>query len=265
MCRAVFSREIKEMVPRGRKGGPKPDMRPVSAAGDAATPAVSRESGDSRETETALPAPKFRRRAEARPDEVLDAALALFTEKGFAAARVDEIAKRAGISKGAVYLYFPSKEALFEAIIHRALGPIAEEALEQIASLPGNPRLIISSVLRVLALRLGAAQALAIPRLVIHEAPVFPEIAILYRRAVLDRVIPALTALIRRGVAEGHFRQIDPELTVRSVIGPVLMHMVLAEIFSITPADGLALDRLIENHIAILFDGLSLAGEGQNG
>jgi AcrR family transcriptional regulator len=252
------------MVERGRNRGQDGTAgQPVD--GSRSHSGVSRESPDSRETDASQRGPKFRRRAEARPDEVLDAALALFTEKGFAQTRVDDIAKRAGISKGAVYLYFSSKEALVEGIVQRALGPIAEEALERLATLPGDPRLVISSVLRVLGQRLTSAHALAIPRLVIREAPSFPEIANLYRRAVLDRVVPALTALIRRGIAEGHFRQIDPELTVRSVIGPVLMHMVLAEVFGLVPADGLALDRLIENHIAILFDGLSLKGEGRHG
>lgn len=77
-------------------------------------------------------APKFRRRAEARPDEVLDAALALFVEKGFAATKVEDVATRAGLSKGAVYLYFASKDALLEAIVRRAIAPIATVTFEQL-------------------------------------------------------------------------------------------------------------------------------------
>src|SRR5687767_9635670 len=73
--------------------------------------------------------PKFRRRAEARPDEVLDAALDLFIEKGFAVTRVEDIARRAGLSKGAVYLYFDSKEKILEGLVRRAIIPIAEHAL----------------------------------------------------------------------------------------------------------------------------------------
>src|SRR3954454_14647606 len=84
--------------------------------------------------------PKFRRRAEARPDEVLDAALDLFIEKGFAAARVEDIAKRAGLSKGAVYLYFPSKEAIMEGLVQRAVVPITETAAVAIGQFHGNPR-----------------------------------------------------------------------------------------------------------------------------
>ena len=98
--------------------------------------------------------PKFRRRAEARPDEVLDAALALFVEKGFAATRVEDIATRAGLSKGAVYLYFPSKEAILEGLVRRAVSPIADNALAFLDNYAGDPRLVISTVLKMVAGRL---------------------------------------------------------------------------------------------------------------
>ena len=90
--------------------------------------------------------PKFRRRAEARPDEVLDAALALFIEKGFAATRVEDIAIRAGLSKGAVYLYFPSKEAILEGLVKRAIVPVANNALGMLENYAGDPRPVISAV-----------------------------------------------------------------------------------------------------------------------
>ena len=91
--------------------------------------------------------PKFRRRAEARPNEVLDAALELFMEQGFAATRVEDIAKRAGISKGAVYLYFPSKEALFEGLVKRGVAPFAQNALEMVVQFQGHPRVALSAVM----------------------------------------------------------------------------------------------------------------------
>src|SRR3954467_10236430 len=99
--------------------------------------------------------PKFRRRAEARPDEVLDAALELFVEKGFAATRVEDIAARAGLSKGAVYLYFPSKEAILEGLVQRAVLPIANNALGVLESYVGDPRLVISAVMKMIAGRLS--------------------------------------------------------------------------------------------------------------
>ncbi len=201
--------------------------------------------------------PKFRRRAEARPDEVLDAALDLFIERGFATTRVEDIALRAGISKGAVYLYFPSKEAILEGLVRRAIVPIANSALAMAGKLEGDPRPIITLVMRTLAARLGQPRTLAIPRLIMREVINFPELAAMYRREVLDQVIPVVTGIIRRGIDEGYLRPVDPELTIRSLIGPIMLHVLMAEVFELTPDDGLALDRLVENHLTILFDGLS--------
>jgi AcrR family transcriptional regulator len=201
--------------------------------------------------------PKFRRRAEARPDEVLDAALALFVEKGFAATRVADIASRAGLSKGAVYLYFPSKEAILEGLVKRAVRPIADNALGFLENYAGDPRLVIGTVLKMIAGRIADPKLIAIPRLLVREIVNFPDFAQMYRREVLDRVIPAVTALIASGVREGYFRPVDPELTLRSVVGPIIAHMLMAELFGIRPANGLEIERLIDNHLTILFDGLS--------
>lgn len=201
--------------------------------------------------------PKFRRRAEARPDEVLDAALELFVERGFSNTRVDDVARRAGLSKGAVYLYFPSKEALLEGLVRRAVVPIADSALGFLDGFDGDPRMVISMVLKMLAGRLGDPKVLAVPRLIFREVPAFPELAAMYRREVLDRVIPVVERLIARGIASGHLRAVDPELTIRSIIGPMLLHVLMAEIFGLHPRDGLAFDRLVDNHLSILFDGLS--------
>jgi AcrR family transcriptional regulator len=192
---------------------------------------------------------KFRRRA--------DAALAVFVDKGFSAAKVEDIARHAGVSKGLVYLYFPSKEALLEAIVQRAVAPLAATALSDLETYKGDPRVPITGLLLRLGHLLHDPKTVAIPRLILREALNFPSIAEMYRRNVLDRVAPIVTALIRRGVEDGYFRPVDPELALRSVIGPVVAHMALALIFRITPADGLALERLIKDHLTILFDGLA--------
>jgi len=201
--------------------------------------------------------PKFRRRAEARPDEVLDAALELFMEKGFAATRVDDIARRAGLSKGAVYLYFPSKEAVLEGLVRRAIIPIADSALEALAHYEGDPRIIISMVIKMVGHRFSDPRIVAIPKVVFREVLGFPHLAEMYRVEVLDKVLPVVSGLIRRGVEQGYLRQVDPELTIRSIIGPLMLHLVMAEVFRITPEGGLHFDRMVDNHLNILFDGLS--------
>ncbi|MEQ1899319.1 MAG: TetR/AcrR family transcriptional regulator [Devosia sp.] len=201
--------------------------------------------------------PKFRRRAEARPDEVLDAALDLFIEKGFSATRVEDIAARAGLSKGAVYLYFPSKEAILEGLVKRAVVPIANSALAIAETYAGDPRTVITLALKTVAGHLAEPRLIAIPKLMMREMINFPDFAAMYRREVLDRVLPVIIGLLKRGVVEGYLRPVDPELTIRSIVGPVLLHIVLDEVFMIRPEGGLAIDRLIDNHLTILFDGLS--------
>jgi AcrR family transcriptional regulator len=201
--------------------------------------------------------PKFRRRAESRPDEVLDAALDLFIERGFANTRVEDIAARAGLSKGAVYLYFPSKEAVLEGIVRRAIAPIAESALSVASSYAGDPRTLITLVLKTVAGRLADPKLIAIPKLMMREMINFPAFAEMYRREVLERVLPVITGLLRAGIEQGFLRPVDPELTIRSIVGPIMLHILLDEVFGIHPAGGLAMDRLIDNHLTILFDGLS--------
>jgi len=196
--------------------------------------------------------PKFRRRAEARPDEVLDAALALFEAKGFAATSVEEVARGAGLSKAAVYLYFPSKQALLTALVRRAVAPVADLALEQFAGFRGDPRPPIGGMLRMMA----DPKVFVLPSLILREVAVGPQMAKVYRAEVLDRVLPALRGLIAQGVAGGHIRVVDPDLTVRSIMGPVLAHLLLAQVFGVMPEGGLQMERLIENHLGILFAGM---------
>jgi AcrR family transcriptional regulator len=207
--------------------------------------------------------PKFRRRAEARPDEVLDAALDLFIEKGFSATRVEDIARRAGLSKGAVYLYFESKEKILEGIVRRAIVPIAEHVLSFATNYEGDPRLVITMAMKMIAMKLSDPRILAIPKVIFREIMGFPELAEMYRREVLDKVLPVIIGLIRKGVDQGYLRPVDPELTVRSIAGPIILHVAINEIFGIAPKDGLAIDRLIENHLTILFDGLSAPPSGK--
>jgi len=213
------------------------------------------------ERDMAPSSPKFRRRAKARPDEVLDAALDLFMEKGFAATKVEEVAQRAGISKGTIYLYFPSKEALMEGLIKRALSPIALKAVSAIDTLNVDPRMILKMVGGIIAKNMSDPRIMAIPKLIIRESANFPELATMYRREVIDKAMPAAIRLIERQIEAGRFRRVDPELTFRTVIGPIVAHLLMAEIFDIRPEGGLQMDRLVQNHIDILFNGLSAKPE----
>ena len=199
------------------------------------------------------PSRKFRRRAEARPDEVLDAALEIFIARGFSAARVEDIARAAGLSKGAVYLYFPSKVAILEALVRLGIVPLVQNVGALASSAQGNPRLALETALRFLAVGLADPKNSAIPRLIISEAGNFPQLASMYRREVIDHGVAALKALVARGVEEGQFRPVEPDFAFRNVIGPLFLNMVMCQIFGFAQPDP---ERFAAAHIDVLLNGL---------
>lgn len=180
--------------------------------------------------------PKRRRRPEARPDEILDAALQIFAEQGFTAARVEDIARRAGLSKGAVYLYFPSKEAMLNALVEQSAGKLAQAGDRLVAlGAPKDPEAALRSLVFMLVTAMTDPDISAAPRLVLTEAQRFPDIAQYYRAHVLDIARGALKALLAAGVEQAKFRPVDGDILMRVVAGPVLAHMVLATIFDMAP------------------------------
>lgn len=200
------------------------------------------------------PAPKFRRRAEARPDEILDAALAVFTEKGFDAARVDDIAERAGLSKGAVYLYFDSKEALLRGLIEREVAPVAMR-LKTLADSGGDdPKATLRLIVSLATQLVSDARVFATPKLVLSVAPRFREIAEFYRKRVVDEAIAAIGGLHRKGVERGVFRDADSETVARLVMGPILVHAMRKHVLG--AKDKIAPLVRAEAHVDILFEGL---------
>ena len=199
---------------------------------------------------------KFERRSHARPDEMLDAALSEFIKHGFSATRVEDIALAAGVSKGSIYRYFPSKQSLMEGLVKRGVTPISEHSLAMIGGLEGNPREIIERIIQMMGQKLSEPNALSIPKLIMREAISFPQIAKLYRDEVIELAMPALIGLIKQGIAQGHFVEVDAEMAVRSIVGPILAHVLLFEVFEVGSKDELALDRLIETHLKVLFNGL---------
>lgn len=202
--------------------------------------------------------PRHRRRADKRPDEILDAALACFTKDGYAAARVEDIAEKAGISKATVYLYFESKNALITGLVRRALVPIPAQAEAAVGAFPGTVREGMQIFLTLITQRMADPKVIAIPLTVLREATVFPELAEMYRTEVIDRAVPIGIAIIQRGIDAGEFRQVDPELAVRSLIGPLLAHILLAHVFGVGKADAEGLQKLLTSHLDILLQGLEV-------
>lgn len=168
------------------------------------------------------PQHKRARRKEARPGELLAAALELFVEKGFAATRVDEVAQRAGVSKGTLFLYFPSKEELFKAVVRDSLSGRLQEWNEEMKSYPGSSAELLRHAMNLWWERIGSTKASGIPKLVMAEAGNFPELARFFHEEVVVPGNELIRAILRRGVERGEFRPLDEVYGVYSVLAPML-------------------------------------------
>ncbi|MDX2274012.1 MAG: TetR/AcrR family transcriptional regulator [Hyphomonadaceae bacterium] len=201
--------------------------------------------------------PKRPRRAEARPEEILEAALEEFNAHGFDAARVEDIASRAGISKGGVYLYFPSKLALLKALIEAKVLPIAQGAAALAEAGKENPLQALRLIGQVAAVQLADARVMAVPRLVISVSGRFPEIAEFYHAHVVRQARGALEQLIGRAMELGQMRRADVKAATRAFIGPLLFEAMWTHILKgETALDDPA--KLIESQFDILLNGLEL-------
>ncbi|MGE5150527.1 MAG: TetR/AcrR family transcriptional regulator, partial [Rhodospirillaceae bacterium] len=169
---------------------------------------------------------KQRRAPAERPAEIVEAALALFVEKGFAGTRLDDVAARAGLSKAAIYLYFEDKMALFQGVIRQAVSSnlLTVEALTRAHQGPVAD--LIPRMLDFMASRVEETPMASIAKIVISESRAFPEIGRFYLKEVIGRGVALFEGLIAKGVAQGEFRPVDPVLTVRSLVGPMLLAIV---------------------------------------
>jgi AcrR family transcriptional regulator len=164
-----------------------------------------------------------RRRKEARPQELLDAALALFVQKGFAATRAEEVAVQAGVSKGTLYLYYPSKEELLKAVIAHYLSDRIAEGAAQTAGFSGTATELLQSILIDWWTQIYESPAAGVFKLVITEVRNFPEIASFYHREVVERGHDLLGGIVRQGIAQGEFRPVDVDHAVHSLVLPLVM------------------------------------------
>jgi AcrR family transcriptional regulator len=170
--------------------------------------------------------PRWERRKDARPQELLAAALEQFVERGYAATRLEDVAKRAGVSKGTLYLYFANKEELFKAVIRDTIVATIGEA-EQDAALFEGPS---SELLRALLMRwweqVFATPIAGITKLMLAEGHNFPELVKFHNEEVVARGSALIAGVLKRGIASGEFRPVDPEVMTKVLIAPVMMLMM---------------------------------------
>lgn len=201
--------------------------------------------------------PRWARRKEERAPEILAAALACFSEKGFAATRMEDIARRAGVSKGTIYLYFESKEAVFKALAQQVVGSRVAEIGNLVENFAGTTPDLVRLVLTAIGSIVSTGDVAVLPRMVLAEAGNFPELAEHWRREVVDRGLALWEAIIRRGQARGEFRAIDPGHAARLCIAPMIIVALWRSVFARfddTPYDH---QGLIDAHIDVLLRGLA--------
>jgi len=172
-------------------------------------------------------APKWRRRPEHRPQQIIEAALEVFGECGLANARLQDIAHRAGVSKGTIYLYFPNKEELFrEMIRHTAVAAI--ESGERTIS-GGTPTEQLCAAMRGYWKFVRSPVFGTIHRLVLGELHQFPDLAKFYADEVVTRGLRLLGGIISRGVETGEFRDVDPVTAARMLVALTVMNGIWSD------------------------------------
>lgn len=200
--------------------------------------------------------PRWRRRKEDRPAEIIAAALESFAERGFAATRLDDIAVRAGVTRGTLYLYFPSKEELFKAVVRQSIVPVLARIEATIADYDGPTADLLANLILSFPDAVLGSRISAIPKLVISEARTFPEIARFYLDEVVRRGRRAITAAVRRGVARGEFRRVDLDHVFFCVMAPVLLTALWQHSLGLYDRKGLNPHALCRAHVDVLLRGL---------
>lgn len=205
-----------------------------------------------------LPAgqPKFRRRPEARPAEILAAALEVFAARGFQAARLDEVAKRAGVSKGALYLYFETKADLFRAVVTEAISPNIERVKAMASAevpLEDAARMGLGMLARTVAVDRRISRVV---KLVIAESRNHPELATIWRETVVEPGVTLISGLIAAAQARGEVRAGDPRLFAFGLMGPMVLSMVWRETFEPVGAEPIDVAALADQHLDTVLKGM---------
>ncbi len=195
--------------------------------------------------------PRFRRRKEARPQEITAAALAAFAENGYAATRVDDVARRAGVSKGLLYLYFKTKEELFKAVVRGLVVPRIDALTASVEASDLSAEEFLRGPFLDFVKTIPGSPVSVVIRLLIAEGPKHPDLVKFYWDNVVSRGLQTITGLVERGVERGEFRPSVVSELPHLIVMPVVFSMVFKLLFVQQELDS---DRLIETQIDLLLD-----------
>jgi len=165
---------------------------------------------------------RWKRRKEARPEEILDAALKLFTEKGFSSTRMLDVAKAAGISKGTLYLYFDNKEAIFRDVVQQRITPQIDQVALLVESFEGSQAELLKNMINTWWMGVACTSLSAIPKIMVSESGNFPQLAEYFTKTVVTRSRNLFSKVISRGMINGEFELYEAEVVARLVIAPLV-------------------------------------------
>jgi AcrR family transcriptional regulator len=168
--------------------------------------------------------PRWRRLPGERPEQILNAALVVFGEQGLAGARLEDIAKRAGLSKGTIYLYFPNKEAVFREMVRHVVVSQLEEREREFNAATGTATEALIDLMRGYWTFIRSSQFAPLFRLIHAEIHNFPDLAQFYAEEVVTRKNRLIASIITRGIEAGEFRRIDPYVAARMLTAPFVIH-----------------------------------------
>jgi AcrR family transcriptional regulator len=202
------------------------------------------------------PRPRRARRKESRPGEILQAALELFVERGFAATRLEDVASRAGVSKGTPYLYFRSKDELFKAVVRSGILPAIAKVETLVEQFAGSSGELLRAVVTLISSNIANTLLSGIPKLIIAESGNFPELGQFYYREVIQRGLAVVTGILKQGIQRGELRKLDVEPTARAMMGPILLMMLWRHSFQRFEGEPLAIERFLDSYLMLVLDGL---------
>lgn len=201
--------------------------------------------------------PRWRRRKESRPGEIAAAALELFVEHGYAATKLEDVASRAGVSKGTLYLYFRDKEDLFRAVVDRMVVPTVERGEAIAGRFDGSSGDLFRALLLDWWDSIRGSHRSGMTKLMVSESHNFPRAAEAFLKRVVLRRRRLLMQVLERGIARGEFRPVDLELAVRLAVAPILLASIWEHSFRARDRDGIDTREMIRLHADIFLAGIA--------
>ena len=201
--------------------------------------------------------PRWQRRKDARPEELVAAALEVFVERGYEGTTLADVARRAGVTKGTIYLYFENKEALFKAVVRDTIVPVIAQGEALARSFTGSARDLLEQLVREYWRLVGETALAGIPKLMMAEAATFPELTRFYYDEVVVRGQRLMAGVIERGVKNGEFRPVNVMLAAKLAMSPLMHATVVRRAFASCMPEGFNVQAYLDTHIDLYLHGIA--------